>query len=120
MKRTGPTNIVLRKMIDRLYKASKTYNAPAWARVAELLSRPTRRRVAVNLSKINRYAEEGEMVVVPGKVLGAGTLEKKVTIAAYSFSATALEKIRASGSRAITLEEAVRENPRASRVRIIV
>ncbi len=120
MKRTGPTNIVLRKLIDELEKASKRYNSGAWARVAELLSKPTRRRPEVNLSKINRYAREGEMVVVPGKVLGAGTLEKKVTIAAYSFSKSALEKIKASGSRAITLEQAVRENPRGSNVRIII
>lgn len=120
MKRTGPTNIVLRKLIDKLYKASKENQAPAWARVAELLERPTRRRVAVNLSKINRYAREGETILVPGKVLGAGMLEKRVTIAAFSFSKTALEKIKAAGGRAITLEEALRENPKASKTRIII
>ncbi len=120
MSRTGPTNIVARKLIDELYKASKLHQAPAWSRVAELLAKPTRRRPHVNLSKINRYARDGEMVIVPGKVLGAGRLEKKVTIAAFAFSESALEKIKASGSRAITIAEAVRENPRASKVRIIV
>ncbi len=34
------------------------------------------------------------------KVLGEGTLEKKVTIQAHKFSASALEKIKESGSKA--------------------
>lgn len=120
MRRTGPTSIITRKIIDSLRRESRRSGAPAWAAVAEILSRPSRRRVAVNISKINRYAREGDYVVVPGKVLGAGVLEKKVTIAALSFSMGALEKIKASGSRAITIAEALRENPEARRVRIIV
>jgi len=120
MGRTGPTNLVTRKLIDELRRASKKHNAPAWKRVAELLEKQTRSRPHVNLSKINRYSKEGEMVVVPGKVLGAGKLEKQVVIAAYAFSETALEKIRAAGGKAITLEQALRENPEARNVRIII
>ncbi|GAB6147591.1 50S ribosomal protein L18e [Stetteria hydrogenophila] len=120
MKRTGPTNQLLRRLMREIYKTGRDNNAPAWLRVAELLDRPTRRRVAVNLSKINRYAREGEMVVVPGKVLGGGFLEKKVTVAAFAFSEEALRKIRAAGARALTLREALRENPEGRNVRIII
>ena len=120
MKRTGPTNIVLRKLIDELARTGKRNDARVWIRVAEILSGPTRRRPAVNLSKINRYAREGEMVIVPGKVLGAGELTKKVVIAAYAFSETALKKIKASGGEAITIAEAVRRNPKGSNTRIII
>ena len=119
-RRTGPTNIVLRKLVDELVRAGKRNNARVWIRVAEILSGPTRRRPAVNLSKIERYAREGEMIVVPGKVLGSGALTKKVTIAAYAFSESALRKIRESGAEAITLAEAVRRNPSGSNTRIIV
>ncbi len=119
MKRTGPTNIVLRKLIDELSKAAKSDNAPVWASVAEILARPARRRAEVNLSKINRYANEGEVVIVPGKVLGGGFLEKKVTIAAVTFSETALEKIKASGSRALTIKDLLKENKKVSNIRII-
>lgn len=87
--------------------------------MAELLSRSSRRRVAVNLSKISRYAGDGEIVVVPGKVLGSGTLTKKVTIAALSFSLTALEKIKSSGGRALTIRDLLKENPSGRGVRII-
>jgi len=121
LKRTGPTSIVTRKLVDELKRVSSVYGGRAWRRVAEILEeRSGRRGVAVNVSKINRYAREGEMVVVPGKVLGAGVLEKKVTVAALSFSEQALVKIRLAGGRAITLRQAVNENPRGKNVRIIV
>lgn len=120
MKRTGPTSILARKLIDELHSAARKNKAGVWEAVAERLEKPTRRRVEVNLSKINRYAKEGEMIIVPGKVLGGGFLEKKVTIAAFSFSESALEKIKASGSRAITISEALRENPSGKNTRIIV
>ncbi len=120
MKRTGPTNIILRKLADEIEKVGKRNNAGVWIRVAELLRKPTRSRVEVNLSKINRYSREGEMIVVPGKVLGGGFLEKKVVVAAFSFSQSALEKIKISGSTAVTLADAVKMNPKGSNTRIIV
>jgi len=120
VKRTGPTNFELRRLAHELRKASRLYNAPAWRYVAELLLRPTRRRVVVNLSKINRYARDGEVVVVPGKVLGAGILEKPVTVAAYAFSREALRKIKAAGGRALTIKQLLEENKTARGVRILV
>ncbi len=94
--------------------------APFWNRVYELLSRPARKRVVVNLSKINRYAEDGDVIVVPGKVLGAGELEKKVTIAAFSFSYSALEKINNAGGKAVHILELVKENPKGKGLKIII
>ncbi len=120
VRRTGPTNIVIRKLIRELRKYARKYNAPIWSYVAELLERPTRKRVVVNVSKINRYLKDGEVAVVPGKVLGAGKLEKKVTIAAIAFSKTALEKIKASGGNAMFISDLIEENPKGSGVRIII
>lgn len=121
MSRTGPTSIVTRKLVDELRHVSRVYGSRAWRRVAEILEeRPRRRMVVVNVSKINRYAREGEMIVVPGKVLGAGVLEKRVTVAALSFSEQALVKIKLAGGRAITLRQAASENPRGKNIRIIV
>ncbi len=120
MKRTGPTNILLRMTIRRLRSAARRNKARIWRVVAEWLERPRRQRVAVNISKINRYTEPGDVVVVPGKVLGAGRLDHPVTVAAVAFSESALEKIRAAGGRAIHILELIEENPRGSRVKIIV
>ncbi len=120
MKRTGPTNIILRMTIRKLRSAARRNQARIWRAVAEWLDRPRRQRVAVNISKINRYTEPGDVVVVPGKVLGAGRLDHPVTVAAVAFSESALRKIQAAGGRAIHILQLIEENPRGSRVKIIV
>lgn len=120
MRRTGPTNIVLRKLITQLKKEANKNDAPIWDYVAELLSRPARKRPVVNVSRIERYANDGETIVVPGKVLGAGNLTKKVTVAAASFSEKAILKIKAAGGKVMTIEDLIRENPKGSGVRVMV
>ncbi|WP_069806527.1 50S ribosomal protein L18e [Vulcanisaeta thermophila] len=117
---TGPTNRELRLLIRFLRRAANEYKAPIWDYVAELLERPTRRRVEVNVGRINRLVNDGDTVVVPGKVLGYGVLNKKVTIAAWSFSRGAMEAIRRAGAEAITIPELVRRNNRGSGVKVII
>ncbi|MEL9939800.1 MAG: 50S ribosomal protein L18e [Ignisphaera sp.] len=120
MRRTGPTNYILRKTIRELRKAARANKAAIWRYVAELLERPARRRVVVNIYKINRYTSDGDVVVVPGKVLGVGKLDHKVTIAAVSFSLVALEKVKSAGGRAVHILDLVKENPTGSRVKVII
>lgn len=119
-KRTGPTNIIVRKTIRELKKAANKNKAPIWDYIAELLNRPTRLRYEVNISKINRHTRPGDVVVVPGKVLGAGKLDHPVTVAAIAFSEQALQKIKAAGGRAIHILHLIEENPRGSNVKIII
>jgi len=120
VRRTGPTNYVLRKTIRLLLKSAKMHKAKIWRYVAELLERPARRRIVVNLYKINKYTKDGDVVVVPGKVLGVGKLDHRVTIAAVAFSKQALEKIIAANGRAIHILELVNENPKGSGVKVII
>ncbi|RLE50561.1 MAG: 50S ribosomal protein L18e [Candidatus Methanomethylicota archaeon] len=119
VKRTGPTNYFLRKLIRNLKKASRRYNAKIWETVSEKLSAPTRRRIAVNLSKIERYVRDGEYALVPGKVLGAGSIKRPITVVAYAFSAQAKKKIEEAGGKCLTIEEFININPRGSNTRII-
>ncbi|NPA86977.1 MAG: 50S ribosomal protein L18e [Candidatus Diapherotrites archaeon] len=119
MKRTGPTNPYLRGLIIDLEIAARKNDAPIWKRVAELLSRSTRRRIEVNVGKIDRVSKEGDVVVVPGKVLGAGTIGKKVTVAAWRFTPAAKQKIEAAGGKAISIYELLRQNPKGSGVVIV-
>ncbi|WP_054854038.1 50S ribosomal protein L18e [Vulcanisaeta distributa] len=108
-------------LIRFLRRAANEYKAGIWDYVADLLEKPTRRRVEVNVGKINRFANDGDVVVVPGKVLGYGVLSKRVTIAAWSFSKGALEVIkRSGGAEAITIPELVRRNNKGSNVKIII
>jgi len=111
------TNIVLRELIETLLNYSVKYDAKIWRAVAEELNKPSRRRRAVNVSKINRYTNPGDYVVVPGKVLGSGNLDHPVTVAALSFSKTAIEKIQRAGGRAMSIFELLREKPDGSYVK---
>ncbi|MEW6062786.1 MAG: 50S ribosomal protein L18e [Nanoarchaeota archaeon] len=117
-KRTGPTNPITKRIVIALEKAGRKERVNLWKRIAYELQRPRRQRREANLSKINKYARENEIALVPGKVLSNGQLTKKITVAALSFSKSAEEKINKIG-KAITIQQLLRENPKARRVRII-
>ncbi len=117
--RTGTTNEQLKGLIDELRKKSYSENIPLWLRIAEDLEKPTRQRRAVNLSRINRYAEAGETVIVPGKVLSTGNLDRSLTIAAFKFSGQALEKIKKANAKALYIADIIKESPKGKKMRII-
>ncbi len=119
MRRTGPTSIVTRRIIRELRRIASENKAAVWRRVAEELEKPRRQRRAVNISRINRYTVEGDIIVVPGKVLGAGNLDHTVTVAALGFTKTALEKITASGGKALSIQDLARSNPKGSGIKIV-
>lgn len=118
-KRTGPTNTILLKLIVELKKKSSEQSANIWGRVADDLEKPTRQRRVVNLSSLSRHTKEDEIVVVPGKVLGAGNLNHKITISAFQFSGGAKEKIEKAGARIVPLAELSKSNPSGKGIRIM-
>ena len=118
VKRTGPTNLALRALIKDLKKTSKENKVKIWRRVAEDLLKPSRQRRMVNVGHINKKIKDGEIALVPGKVLSEGILNKKVTVAAFQFSDSAKNKINKIG-KALTLKQLLKENPKGSKVRIL-
>lgn len=118
VKRTGPTNQNLRKLIDELRELSKQQSVNIWNRIAEDLEKSTRKRRSVNIYKIDKYTRDNEIAIVPGKVLSIGKLNKKIKVAAFQFSNQAREKINLVG-KAITINELIKENPKGNKVRII-
>lgn len=103
-----------------LRRTSNKYDAPIWKRVREILIKPRRRRVQVNISKLNRFTKEGDVVVVPGKVLGAGFIDHKVIVGAYSYTVTAAKKLSNAGCEVLTIEELIKKFPNGSGVKIII
>jgi large subunit ribosomal protein L18e len=116
MSKTSPR---LSSLIAELKSASRSTDAGVWRDVADRLEKPRRSHAEVNLSRIERYADEDETVVVPGKVLGSGVLTKDVTIAAVDFSGSAQTKIQQANGEAMSLEQAIERNPNGSGVRVI-
>jgi len=127
MRRRRKTNPKLDKLIGDLKRIARENSAPVWRDIAKRLEKPRRSYAAVNLSKINRYSAPNDTILVPGKVLSAGVIEKPVTVAALGFSKKAFEKIRKCGEgeekgkgKCISIEELAETNPKGSGVKIIV
>jgi len=118
-KKLKATNPELLNLIRLLKKKAKETRSRIWRDVAERLSVSRRRRIAVNVSRINRYTKKGEVVVVPGKVLGAGKLEHSVTVAAFTFSKTAKDKILKAKGKCLSIPELIKKNPKGSKIKII-
>jgi len=117
---TGPTNKQLRMLARFLKKAAVVNSANIWKVVAEYVERPRRQRVVVNVGRLNRVAGDGDVVVVPGKLLGGGKLYKKVVVAAVNVSPKAAQKILEAGGEVLTLPELVKKFPKGSGVKIVV
>ena len=119
MKRTGPTNAILDGLIIELKKRSTEQSVSLWKRIALDLEKPSRQRRVVNLSRINRYTDENDVIIVPGKVLGSGDLSHKLTISAYQFSEQAKDKLEKAGAKIMTLLDLSKEKPSGKKIRII-
>ncbi len=113
-KPTGPTNPRLLELIGELREASRKNKVGIWKRIADDLGTGTRRRREVNIEKINMVTKDNETIVVPGKVLGEGEMDHKVTVAAWKFSENAKRKING-----INILDLVKSNPKGKDVRII-
>lgn len=119
MKRTGTTNVQLQSLLTDLKKQSHQESANIWKRVVSDLEKSTRNRRVVNISRLNRFTKENEIVVVPGKVLGTGTINHSITIAAFAFSGNAKEQIEKAKGKCLTIKELAKQNPKGKDVRVI-
>ncbi len=117
MKRTGPSNYQVQALLQELQP--KVRQSRFWRRIAEDIAKPSRQRREVNIYKIDNYTQDGETVVVPGKVLSMGEISKKVTVAALNFSRQAKEKIIQAKGKPITIHELLQQNPEGKNVRIL-
>jgi|TARA_Y100001951_G_C11197845_1_gene215358 large subunit ribosomal protein L18e len=104
-------------IVETILAAKKHEN---WRKVAGILSGPRRKFVEFNLQDIDRSAKEGESVLVPGKVLSQGNLDKKIKVIALNFSSKAKEKLFKSKNESVTIIEEIKKNPEAKGLRILV
>lgn len=119
VKITGPTNEELKQIIGELKKGSSVNDVELWRRIADDLSKPSRQRREVNLSRLNRFTKDNETIVVPGKVLGSGVINHGIIVAAFSFSTAAKQGIESAKGKCITIEELFKKNPKGTGVKLI-
>lgn len=118
-KRTYPQNPAIldtAKVLKDIYIKDLK---PIWKRVYDLIMKPTRKRIVVNLSRIEKNTNDNDIIIVPGKLLGTGTLTKKITIAPLMISQTAIEKIETNGSKVVSIVDLAKKNPNGTKIKII-
>jgi large subunit ribosomal protein L18e len=106
---TGPTDENMRKVIVRLRKAKEKHLAD----IAKHLAKSRRSKSPVNLSRLVKMSGKHEALVVPGKVLGAGTVNKSIKVYAWSFSKEARQKIQHAGGHALNFDDLLKDKPKA-------
>ncbi len=119
MKPLKKTNPELIKTTELLMKKAHEHKAPIWKDVARRLARSRKNWPGINVSRLEEHLEGGQMVIIPGKLLGGGELSKSFTVGAFSFSDKAREKVTGAGGICLTVEELLEKNPKGSNVRIM-
>jgi large subunit ribosomal protein L18e len=119
MKETKTTNPELIKLIGLLKKESREKQAGIWLDIAEYISKTRSQRISVNLGTVNRNTKRSDVVVIPGKLLGSGKIDHAVTVASFSASQKAKDKLVASKSKYLSIPELLAKNPEGANVRII-
>jgi large subunit ribosomal protein L18e len=113
------TNNHLVELISLLKRESFEHKAQIWKDIAKRLESPSSQWAEVNLSRLDRFCDKGEVIIVPGKVLGSGELDKALTVAAYASSASARDKIKKAGGKLLSIQELLKQNPKGSKIRIM-
>ena len=113
------TDGVIADTIWTLRKASKKTKAPLWKDLERRLLNSRSNRREVNLDKLSKFTKEGDVIIVPGKLLGAGNLGHSVIVFAYSVSKLASKKVKEAGGHILALSDLVEKYPHGSGVKII-
>lgn len=115
-KKSNPNLI---RLIKSLKNKARLNEAPIWRDVAERLEKSNQNWAEVNLSTIERNAEEDETIVVPGKVLGSGYLTKSLTVGSFKISESARKAIEDEGGKWLSIRELVDENSDGAGIKLM-
>ncbi|GAB4313030.1 MAG: 50S ribosomal protein L18e [Promethearchaeota archaeon] len=92
---------------------------PIYREVSKRLLMPRRsHRVEANLARINQLTKEGDVIIVPGKVLGVGEMDHRITVASLGASKSALQKLEMAKCEHVDIATLVERNPTGSGVKL--
>lgn len=112
-------NSMLDNTIWTLRRAFKKTKAPIWRAVEDEIAGRRVNRRQVNVGRLAEITKQGEVIVIPGKLLGTGSVGHKLTVCAYSVSEGAAKKIINAGGKVLAFEELIKKHPDGKGVRII-
>lgn len=91
----------------------------AWIKICQDLLLPKRKRINVNLEKINKESKDGDIIVVPGKVLSQGEINKKIKLIALDYSENAKEKLSKAKIDYSDIINEIKKNAKMQGVKIL-
>ncbi len=112
-------NTQLHELVVTLDKVAKKEKVQIWKRISQELAKPTRNKREVNITKLSKNTQKGDSVIVPGKVLGTGTIAHAITVVAHTWSDAAAAKITQAGGSIRSINDEVRKNAKGAKLRII-
>lgn len=113
------TNTLNDNTKSSLRDAYKKSESAIWKYIEKKFESSRSNRSEVNVSKLDNITKEGDIVIVPGKVLGSGIINHKIILSSFSISVTAMKKVIDCGGEVITINELVEQYPDGKGVRII-
>jgi len=90
-----------------------------WNKITQRVSGSRRKYSSINLKRIEKETKEGDTIIVIGKVLGEGSISKKVRVCALDFSGSAREKLSENKGEVATILEEINKNPKATGIKIL-
>ncbi len=99
------------KTVGALEKAAHGNEAPIWSKIIKMARGSISADRVVNIKKIAEHTNEGDSVIVPGKVLGVGDIPHKITLYSFSISEPAAKIITKAGGSVKPVEDAVKNHP---------
>jgi large subunit ribosomal protein L18e len=109
-KKTNP------ELVATILEAKKKKN---WLEIAGLISSPRANMSMISIDRLDKEAKDGETIIVPGKVLSQGELNKKIKVVALGFSEMARKKIATAKGETSNILEEIKRNPDAKGMRIL-
>ena len=102
--------------IESIKRVARKNNSKLWNDLLKKL----KHNHEINIGKLSKLTKNGDVVAIPGKVLGGGIIEHSLTIGAVDFSQTAKEKIHNAGGKTLLIEKLVEANPEGKGVKIFI
>ena len=109
----------LTQLVKELKDASRKNEAPIWSKIAKNALKSNSNKKSINLEKIDSLTNDGNAVIISGKILGTGKLSHKVLVSSFSISNTAAKKIKESGGQVLKFSDMIKKFPTGNGVKII-
>lgn len=87
-----------------LRRAAKKSGRKLWTDVLERLESYKSQMPYINISKVSTLTQEGDVILVPGKVLGGGLLDHRIHIGAFAFSGAAVQEIKRAEGEPLSIQ----------------